>query len=313
MSPPDPAHLAHVPTALRTTEQHLLAGAELCHELAAALGRPALVSPGGRAAPLAVPEADERPAEALPRLAAAAGQLRQLAAALAQQAEALQAAAGEGPAGRREAALIAPQLGALEAERARIARDLHDGRAQYFANAVFETEYLRKLLARDPAAAADGLARMRESLQQGVKEIRQCLFDLRLPAVEELGLVALLHGYLPEYERQYGLPIEASLPADELPLLPEQAVGVFRILQEALTNARKHAGATQVRVKLRQRGDEVVLQVEDNGRGFTPGQARPGHYGLIGMQERAQLLNGRLEVQGRPGKGARVALRLPVP
>jgi signal transduction histidine kinase len=87
---------------------------------------------------------------------------------------------------------------------------------------------------------------------------------------------------------------------------------MFRILQEALTNARKHAAASQVRVKLRRRGDEVSLQIEDNGQGFTPGQARPGHYGLMGMQERAQLLGGRLEVQGRPGKGARVVLHLPL-
>jgi two-component system sensor histidine kinase DegS len=68
-----------------------------------------------------------------------------------------------------------------------------------------------------------------------------------------------------------------------------------------------------VRVKLRCRGDELVLQVEDNGQGFTTGQARPGHYGLVGMQERADLLGGRLEVQGRPGKGARVVLHLPLP
>jgi len=224
----------------------------------------------------------------------------------------VQAAVGGRPGESLNGAAIAAQISASEAERARIARDLHDGPAQYFANAVFETEYLCKLLTRDPDAVADGLARLRESLQQGVREIRHCLFELRLPAVEELGLVALLHDYLPEYERQYGVNLEASLPEDELPLLPVQAVALFRILQESLTNARKHAGASLVRVKLHRRGDEAILQVEDNGQGFTPGQARPGHYGLLGMQERAQLLGGRLEVQGRPGKGARIVLHLPL-
>jgi two-component system sensor histidine kinase DegS len=312
MKSTDPARLAELPTTLRTVEQQLLAGAELCCELAAVLPRPEPVQPGGGLARRGDPDV-ELPPTVLPRAADLASRLRGLAATLAQQAEAVQAIVGDGAAsdgqGPPTAAL---QVSASEAERARIARDLHDGPAQYFANAVFETEYLRKLLTRDPDAVADGLARMRESLQQGVKEIRQCLFDLRLPAVEELGLVALLHGYLPEYERQYGIGIEASLPDDELPLTPDQAVAVFRILQEALNNARKHASATEVRVKLRRRGGEVSLQVEDNGQGFTPGQAQPGHYGLTGMKERAQLLGGRLEVQGRPGKGARVVLHLPL-
>jgi signal transduction histidine kinase len=311
MNPTDPAHPTHLPGALHTTEQQLLAAAELCRELAAVLGRPALVPLDGRGAPNSS-EAPNSVRESLGRTHELASRLRGLAAALAQQADAVQATVGEGVADGQGGAPLGLQVSASEAERARIARDLHDGPAQYFANAVFETEYLRKLLGRDPDAVAEGLARMRESLQEGVREIRQCLFDLRLPAVEELGLVALLHDYLPEYERQYGLAVEASLPDDEVPLQGDQAVAVFRILQESLNNARKHAGASRVRVKLRHRGDEVVLEVEDNGQGFTPGQARPGHYGLTGMQERAQLVGGRLEVRGRPGKGARVVLHLPL-
>jgi two-component system sensor histidine kinase DegS len=310
MNSTNPAHLTQLPTALRTTEQQLLAGAELCRELAAVLAGPAPVPASGGLMRPGPSDADSSPA-IVRRANELATRLRGLAATVAQQADAVQGVVGEGASAGQGAAPMALQLSASEAERARIARDLHDGPAQYFANAVFETEYLRKLLARDPSAVAEGLARMRESLQQGVREIRQCLFDLRLPAVEELGLVALLHGYLPEYERQYGISIEASLPEDELPLAADQAVAIFRILQEALNNARRHASASQIRVKLRRRGDEISLQVEDNGQGFTPGDARPGHYGLIGMQERAQLLGGRLEVQGRPGKGARVVLHLP--
>ena len=311
MNSTDSARLPQLPTALRTTEQQLLAGAELCRELAAALALPTPVPWGGGLRPRE--DAEARPSRAaVQRASEMVARLRGLAASVAQQADAVQAVFGEGALDGQGMALLAPHLSASEAERARIARDLHDGPAQYFANAVFETEYLRKLLTRDPSAVADGLARMRESLQQGVREIRQCLFDLRLPAVEEIGLVALLHGYLPEYERQYGVSIDASLPEDELPLTPDQAVAIFRILQEALNNTRKHAGASQIGVKLRRRAEEVSLHVEDNGQGFTPGHTRPGHYGLIGMRERAQLLGGRLEVQGRPGKGARVVLHLTI-
>jgi two-component system sensor histidine kinase DegS len=313
MKSTDPADLTHLPPALRTTEEQLLAGAEVCRDLAAVLARPARLAPAGRSDCHAGLEAPALPSDAVGRAHELARRLRGLAAALVHEADAVQAAASGGPVAGASGTSMGLWVSALEAERARIARDLHDGPAQVFANAVFETEYLRKLLTRDPEAVAAGLERLRESLQEGVKEIRRCLFDLRLPAVEELGLVALLHGYLPEYERQYGISIEASLPEDELPLWGDRAVAVFRILQEALTNARKHAGASQVRVKLRCRGDELVLQVEDNGQGFTTGQARPGHYGLVGMQERADLLGGRLEVQGRPGKGARVVLHLPLP
>jgi two-component system sensor histidine kinase DegS len=239
-----------------------------------------------------------------------AAELRDLATWLLGQADALSAAAGDRASGEGRPA--APRLRAVEAERARLARDLHDGPAQYFANAVFETEYLQKLLTREPAAVGEGLVRLRQALQQGVQEIRQCLFDLRLPATQAPGVVAMLEGYLPEYERQYGIAVQATLPADELPLSGDQAIAIFRVMQEALTNARKHSGAEQVQVKLQRRGGEVVLQVEDNGRGFAPENTPPGHYGLVGMRERAQLIGGRLEVHGRPGKGTRVVLRVPL-
>ncbi|HEY7067316.1 MAG TPA: sensor histidine kinase [Chloroflexota bacterium] len=312
MKSTDPARVAQLLALLQSTEQQLLAGAELCREARAALGQPALIRSASHGATDVGAADGAQPRAELTGPQELAGRLRGLAVQLTHQAEVLHGAADEGLPESASLAATALQVSASEAERARIARDLHDGPAQYFANAVFETEYLRKLLARDPAAVGEGLERLRESLQQGVREIRQCLFDLRLPAVGEMGLVALLHGYLPEYERQYGLNVEASLPEDELPLQNDQAIAIFRILQEALNNARKHAGASLVRVKLRRRGAEVVLQVEDNGGGFTPGQAKPGHYGLVGMQERAQLIGGRLEVQGRPGKGARVALHQPL-
>ncbi len=204
------------------------------------------------------------------------------------------------------------QLRAIEAERARLARELHDGPAQYFANAVFQTEYLERLLVHDPAAVASGLALLRDGLRHGVAEIRRCIFDLRLPAIDELGLVAWMTGYLADYERQFGVIVEASLPSEEPRLNGDQTVTVFRVLQEALTNARKHAAARHIRVVLRCRRQELLLLVEDDGRGFDPDVPQPGQYGLLGMRERAQLVGGRLEVAGRPGQGARIVLHLPL-
>jgi two-component system sensor histidine kinase DegS len=309
----EPAHapgLADLCAVLTATERHLLAGAEQSRELAAACGRPALAGVGGSANGEETTTASSCLGEVPPRVQELAAQLRELAATLVQQADALGAADGGSATDRQQDA--ARRLQSSEAERARLARELHDGPAQYFANAVFETEYLQKLLVHEPASVGEGLVRLRQALQQGVKEIRQCLFDLRLPPGEEMGLLAMLRGYLPEYERQYGVSVAASLPDEEPPLSADQAVAVFRILQESLTNVRKHSGAQEVRVKLRRRGGELVLQVEDNGRGFAPGAVPTGHYGLVGMRERAQLVGGRLEIQGRPGKGARVVLRVPI-
>jgi signal transduction histidine kinase len=309
-----------LPALLLATEQDLLAAADLCQELAAVCreARHASRSPDAAEREPSVPpngddgralgELDSDPGTFAPRLVAG---LRRIASELGGQADVLAAAVGEAPPEPQTPQPSAGRLRAAEAERARLARDLHDGPAQYFANAVFETEYLQKLLERDPAAVREGLVRLRQALQQGVKEVRQCLFDLRLPSVESLGLVALLQGYLPEYERQYGVTVVATLPHDEPRVSGDQAIAVFRILQEALTNARKHSGAEQVRVRLRQQRDEVVMEVEDTGRGFSLEQAPAGHYGLVGMQERARLVGGRLEIHGRPGKGARVVVRLP--
>ena len=312
MNPADAQAATDLTTLLRATEQQLLAGGQRCQALAATYSRSAVARALGRGG-----AADHRAAgasvmadEAVAQVHELAAQLRDLATRLAGQADALSAALGEAPGDAYGA--LAPRLQALEAERARLARDLHDGPAQYFANAVFETEYLQKLLARDPAAVGEGLVRLRQALQQGMQEVRQCLYDLRLPTAGEGGLVATFGGYLAEYERQYGVVAEASLPEEELPLSTDQAIAIFRVMQEALTNARKHSGAEQVRVTLQRRAGEVVLRVEDNGRGFAPEETSPAHYGLVGMRERAQLVGGQLEIQGWPGKGARVVLRVPV-
>jgi signal transduction histidine kinase len=241
-----------------------------------------------------------------------ASQLHRLAAGLERQVEAL-----VGPDGWAESgsSLDAPdrlQLRAIEAERARLSRELHDGPAQYFANAVFQAEYLERLLAHDATAVASGLALLREGLRHGVAEIRRCIFDLRLPAIDELGLVAWMTGYLADYERQFAVVVEASLPTEQPHLSADQTVTVFRVLQEALTNARKHAEARRIRVVLRCRRQELILLVEDDGRGFDATTRRPGQYGLLGMRERAQLVGGRLEIAGRLGQGARIVLHLPL-
>ena len=205
------------------------------------------------------------------------------------------------------------QLRAIEAERARLARELHDGPAQYFANAVFQTEYLERLLAHDPTAVASGLTLLREGLRHGVAEIRRCIFDLRLPAIDELGLVAWMTGYLADYERQFAVTVEASLPGEEPRLNGDQTVTVFRVLQEALTNAVQHGQPTHVGVDLEYCGNAVRVRVRDDGCGFDPGalDAAAGHYGVISMKERAAQVRGSVTIASTPGEGTQVEAVVP--
>jgi signal transduction histidine kinase len=307
----DPA--ASLSARLAATEEQLRACQWLCQRLREESEEPALAS--ARVETAKADPGSAMAATALGGSALSAGELaarlRRLAAGLEREAQALQGADRQVAAadGDTEEHL---QLHAIEAERARLARELHDGPAQYFANAVFQTEYLERLLAHDPPAVASGLALLRDGLRHGVAEIRRCIFDLRLPAIDELGLIAWMTGYLADYERQFGVVVEASLPSEDPRLTSEQTVTVFRVLQEALTNARKHAQARHIRVVLRCRRQELILLVEDDGQGFDPSVHRPGQYGLLGMRERAQLVGGRLEIAGRPGQGARIVLHLPL-
>jgi len=300
-------HLRKLADQLRGIAAQLTASRGLCDELAGAC------VPQTRAvAATRAPDATSaRLRERLDDVYARAIEVHHLAAALLQQINALRntVVSSEGLAAQ---ATSPPSLHTIEAERARLARDLHDGPAQHLATAVMHLEHLQRLLARDPAAAAEVLRYLRATLQQGIAEIRRCIADLRLPAVADQGLVALLRHHLATYERQFGIAVDAELPDTTEPTVtPEQGIAIFRILQEALINVRKHAGSKRVRVALRLHPEELVLVVEDDGCGFVPGPPRSGQYGLLGMQERAQLVGGRLLIHSQPGQGTRITLCVP--
>jgi two-component system sensor histidine kinase DegS len=237
-------------------------------------------------------------------------QLEQLSVLLTRQANRLLAETEPEPvdtSSSRRARLLA-----AETERARLARELHDGPAQRFANAVIETELLERLARHKPGAVIEGLSALRESLQQGVVELRECLFELRAPGLDDKGLVAMIGDYVAEFERRFGFEVAVALPSQDVPLPADQALPVFRVLQEALTNARRHSGTKCVRVELCYDERALQLMVEDQGKGFSPDAARSGKHGLLGMREYAVLAGGHLEVEGRPGQGTRVVLRVPL-
>ena len=161
-----------------------------------------------------------------------------------------------------------------------------------------------------PPSLAAELAEIRALANQAMQELLTLARQLRPTALDDLGLEAALAGNVRELSNQGG--VEASFEAEELGALPQDVqLVVYRVAQEALSNAVRHSDAAHVKVGLRREGDRVVLSVADDGRGFTFDQAIDG-LGIAGMRERALLVGGEFQIESRPAIGTRVRLLVPI-
>jgi two-component system, NarL family, sensor histidine kinase DegS len=204
---------------------------------------------------------------------------------------------------------------AYEQERLRLAREIHDGPAQILANAIFEMEYFERLLERDPDTVKSNLSRLKSDMREGLTEVRRFIFDLRPPALSEMGLFVALRRYAADFEKHFGISMEVDLPDAQERLSSSKEVALFRVAQEALQNVQKHAGAS--RVTIRGRADQLVMSrsIEDNGRGFDLTRVASRHsrnLGLISMRERAELIGAQLQVASSPGRGTRISIAVPL-
>lgn len=184
-----------------------------------------------------------------------------------------------------------------EAERARIARDLHDECNQALTGVLLRLEAMAQ---GAPEALRDQIADTRHAAVQAMEELLRLARELRPTVLDDLGLEAALRSLAGDLEVQ----------GDLGRLDPDGQVVVYRVVQEALSNARRHADAERVAVVVRTSGDEMLVRITDDGRGFAPGSVTAG-LGLVGMQERARLAGGRVAVDSAPGRGTVVELRLP--
>ena len=213
--------------------------------------------------------------------------------------------------------LLGKLVAAQEEERRRVAYEVHDGLAQV-ASAAYQ--HLQNYAADNPPSSSRGREELDEALEMlrhTVGEARAVVADLRPTVLDDFGLARALRL---QVERLSEEGIEATFEEDlgggRLPEVVETAL--FRVAQEALTNARKHSGAQRVRVALGRRGQALRLEVRDWGRGFAAdqgakGEAGPGErVGLSSMQERVALLGGRLEVRSEPGAGTAVVAEVPL-
>jgi two-component system, NarL family, nitrate/nitrite sensor histidine kinase NarX len=206
---------------------------------------------------------------------------------------------------------------AVSEERGRIARDLHDGLAQSVSLLHLKARQAQALFAAgEPSLAAATLTELADVSASAYDEVRQSIFGLRTMVSGGLGFLPTLAELLHEFSEQHNLPVKLETDgAEQLRLAPASEVQVIRIVQEVLTNIRKHAQARHIRVSATRRDGRLRLSVEDDGRGFDPAKAvGPNglHFGLQGMRERAERLEGTLEIVTAPDKGTRVTVTLPV-
>ncbi|MDO9260211.1 MAG: PAS domain-containing sensor histidine kinase [Pseudomonadota bacterium] len=202
---------------------------------------------------------------------------------------------------------------AREEEKTRVARELHDELAQSLTALKMDTLWVRDNTRAAPDVAAAKLTDMLTMVDGMVASTRRIAADLRPLLLDDLGLLATIEWLVHNFSQRTG--VACTLLADEdLELQEPYATAVFRIVQEALANVAKHAGATEVAVVIGSLPGEITLSVRDNGRGFVTGMPRKRQsLGLMGLHERAQLLNGCVSIDSKPGQGTRVGVTIPLP
>lgn len=206
---------------------------------------------------------------------------------------------------------------AQDNERRRVAVEIHDGVAQWMVGASYGIKAIGNLISEQRLADLElELTKIRDTVQTSIKELRRAISNLRPLPLEELGLTAALRRAaesLQEDNIECHIEIDGDLPQ----LTPAQESTTYWIVQEILSNVRKHSGASEVTARIQYHNNEFSVEVSDNGQGFSPervmnSESRLVHLGLFGMKERAELLGGRLDIKSEKGKGTSVSFAFPV-
>jgi signal transduction histidine kinase len=203
------------------------------------------------------------------------------------------------------------KAGVLE-ERQRLAREIHDTLAQGFAGIAVHLERAEQLGALNDSAAKPHLDLARSVAREGLEDARRMLAALRPEILTQRALPEALSRVCEEWSRRTNIGSTFSITGAPSPMHPDIELTILRAVQEALTNVARHAGARTVAVTLSYMEDVLVLDVQDDGRGFVPALAVGGGYGLAGMRERAERLAGSFSLESVPGEGTTVSLTLPV-
>lgn len=213
--------------------------------------------------------------------------------------------------------LLSQAIHAQEEERQRISGDLHDSVAQWLAGASYRAQTVDALLSGNGSdEARDELATVESIIDRSLKELRRVLTGLRPPALDELGLSHALRQSLEDLKTD-GINCHFGEVGTPVRLPSSMEIAVYRVVQETLTNVRKHANATKVNLRLQFQPDKLSVEIRDNGRGFDLSQTLDsavsvGHMGLLGMKQRVETLGGDITIRTREGTGTAIILRFPI-
>jgi signal transduction histidine kinase len=200
---------------------------------------------------------------------------------------------------------------AISRERNRMARELHDTLAHTLSAAAVQLEAIDALWDSDPETARLTLRQSHNLMRSGLKETRRALQALRASPLEDLGALLAIRHLAETTAERTGLKLNLTLPESLSDLRPEVELSLYRVTEEALSNIVHHANAKQLTIKLTQNSTIIQLIVADDGLGFDPTTAgQNGHYGLVGMKERALLCGGNLEITSQPNQGTTITLTI---
>lgn len=197
-----------------------------------------------------------------------------------------------------------------EEERTHIARELHDELGQSLTALRIDLAWLKgKCVGLDPTVV-DRLTAALALVERTVEALRRISEDLRPRMLDDLGLAAAVEHHVNQFSERTGILCDLTMNREEFEIDGRLATALFRVVQEALTNVARHAGADRVSIQIEEQGDGIGLEVRDDGRGFAEGGSRKT-FGLLGMRERAKMLGGRLDIHSAPGQGTTIEAWLP--
>ena len=200
-----------------------------------------------------------------------------------------------------------------EEERIRIAREIHDELGQQLTVLKMDISWLKKKIDKDDPKVQQKMKDLMSVIDHTVKTVRKISSDLRPSLLDDLGLVAALEWHSQEFEKRAGIRVKFISAVTELDVKPEVATAMFRIFQETLTNVARHSEATKVETSIFTENQKLVMRIRDNGRGFSKNEITDKRtLGILGMQERAAIIEGEYSIISQKGEGTIVEVRVPI-
>lgn len=200
-----------------------------------------------------------------------------------------------------------------EEERKMIARDLHDDLGQQLTGLQMDIHWMQKKLQQSDPLLVNKVNEMNEMVDNTIRSIRRILSDLRPAILDDLGMLAAMEWLNQETSKRYPIDIHFQVNTQEIPLSPDVASGLFRIYQEAINNAIKHANAKNIRTVIEVTDTQLTMSITDDGKGMANTQKQEKGYGLLGIKERTYILGGTFSIQTEEGKGTSLIIHIPLP